>query len=33
MNNINVQEKIEKYQEDKRNTVTTTQLRYFYLMQ
>ena len=27
MNNINVQEKIEKYQEDKRNTVTTTQLR------
>lgn len=27
MNNINVQEKIEKYQEDKKNTVTTTQLR------
>ena len=27
MNNINVQEKIEKSQEDKRNTVTTTQLR------
>ena len=27
MNNINVQEKIEKYQEDKKNAVTTTQLR------
>ena len=27
MNNVNVQEKIEKYQMDKRNAVTTTQLR------
>ena len=27
MNNINVQEKIEKYQEDKKNAVTTTQIR------
>ena len=27
MNNLNVQEKIEKYQEDKKNRVTTTQLR------
>ncbi|PHI07875.1 type III-A CRISPR-associated protein Csm2 [Fusobacterium polymorphum] len=27
MNNVNVQEKVEKYQMDKRNAVTTTQLR------
>ena len=27
MNNINIQEKVEKYQNDKRNAVTTTQLR------
>ena len=27
MNNINVQEKKEKYQKEKKNTVTTTQLR------
>ena len=27
MNNINVQEKVEKYQKDNKNPVTTTQLR------
>lgn len=27
MNNMNIQEKVEKYQNDKRNAVTTTQLR------